>query len=280
MLTSTAPVELVIARWLFIFSSVLLGAKLITFGEFYKTTRLWAMVTCLVGLATLTSVEVRWVNGKIHSLRAMTAKPILTKTDLDEAKKDIESAIAKTQDKPYEFVTDGARIIPRVAYATPIEFCTGCCASFGNSITFGLNVDLSSTGRLAAMNLRHLTKVFISDHLLSYTEETAHAEEAKVEFKKQVPISVIPHNTILQGETVKFFTICDARFTQALETSFRSGTSLIYLRMLLVYRDMSMPASKVGVTESWGWYKRNFLASNLCHNHNRSILLSSDLSDL
>jgi hypothetical protein len=210
---------------------------------------------------------------QLASAKFQTADQPLTRADLNEAIKEVGK-------QSYVFITDGARVLPKVSYATRVEFCEGCCSSFGDSISFGLNVDLSSIGRLPAINLRHLTKVFISDHPLSTSEETAYAEEAKVEFKKQAPISTVPKNTIVPGETIKFFTICDARFTEKLEQEFRSGASLIYVRMVLVYRDKSMPASKVGVTESWGWYKRNYLSLNLCHDHNRAILLNSDLSDL
>jgi hypothetical protein len=135
-------------------------------------------------------------------------------------------------------------------------------------------------GRLPAVNLRHLSKVFVSDHILSESEEDGFAAAANGEFKKSAPISEVPHNVLAPGETIKFFTVCDTSFTDSLERSFRSGATILYVRTLLMYRDSAMPASKVGVTESWEVYRNNFLSSTLCHNHNRVVLLENDLGDL
>jgi hypothetical protein len=204
---------------------------------------------------------------------ASTNSQPLTRTDLEQAFK-------QAQGKPYNFVVDGARVFAKMSYAKRVEFCLGCCAAFSDNVSFGLNTDLYNTGRLSAINLRHLNAVYISDHVLSAHEEDAFAEEAKAEFRKSAPISGTPHNVLAPGETIKFFTICDARFTDSLEASFRSGAVIIYVRTLLMYRDTAMPASKVGVTESWESYRNNFLSSTLCHNHNRVVLLDDDLGDL
>lgn len=213
------------------------------------------------------------IASRLDQIPSPSGEHALTKTDLRQAIRD-------ARNEPYIFFADGARVIPKVSYAKRIEFCADCCPSLSRYESWGLNVDLTSMGRRPAINLRHLSDIFISDHQLSPIELDSYSQQSKTTFSKSAPISTAPQNTIAPGETIKFFTICDARFTDTTEASFRSGGVFIYLRLLLMYRDDKMPESKVGVTETWGSYRYNFLSYILCRNHNRTALLAKDLSDL